>query len=261
MFQNEAAHLKEWLEFHKLVGVQHFYLYNNLSSDNYKQILEPYIKSGQVTLINWPFAQENWLSIQLAAYNNLISKVRYSTKWLALLDLDEYLFPTEQDTLPAFLSTYEQFAGVCVNWQLYGTSGVKQVLPHQLLIENLVYKAPTEHPENRLGKVICQPVLINGPVMSTHVFTYKPGYYQVTPHKEPSYNKAMPSITIDKIRINHYWTGDEHYFKTVKVPRRLRFGSTMHDCLSRHTLYKQVKDTSIFRFIPELKQRLRHSSI
>lgn len=31
IFQDEAAYLKEWIEFHKLVGVQHFYLYNHAS--------------------------------------------------------------------------------------------------------------------------------------------------------------------------------------------------------------------------------------
>ena len=43
MFQDEARWLKEWLEYHLLVGVQHFYLYNNLSSDNYQDVLQPYI--------------------------------------------------------------------------------------------------------------------------------------------------------------------------------------------------------------------------
>ena len=54
IFQDETPYLKEWLEFHLMAGVQHFYLYNNNSTDNYLQILLPYIKSGTVELMNWP---------------------------------------------------------------------------------------------------------------------------------------------------------------------------------------------------------------
>ena len=29
IFKNEEPYIKEWIEFHKIVGVDHFYLYNN----------------------------------------------------------------------------------------------------------------------------------------------------------------------------------------------------------------------------------------
>ena len=64
IFQNEAPYLKEWIEFHKLVGVEHFYLFNNCSTDDYLAILQPYIESGEVDLFQWPtraVSWENWL--------------------------------------------------------------------------------------------------------------------------------------------------------------------------------------------------------
>ncbi len=54
IFKNESVFLKEWLEYHLLIGVEHFYLYNNFSEDNYQDILAPYIEKGQVTLTEWP---------------------------------------------------------------------------------------------------------------------------------------------------------------------------------------------------------------
>ena len=35
IFKNEAPFLKEWLEFHLMLGIDHFYLYNNNSEDDY----------------------------------------------------------------------------------------------------------------------------------------------------------------------------------------------------------------------------------
>ena len=43
-FKNEAPYLREWIEFNHIVGVDHFFLYNNNSEDNYEEIIEPYVK-------------------------------------------------------------------------------------------------------------------------------------------------------------------------------------------------------------------------
>ncbi|MGC1878452.1 MAG: glycosyltransferase family 92 protein [Rhabdochlamydiaceae bacterium] len=37
IFRDEARFLKEWIEFHKLIRVEHFYLYNHRSQDNLKK--------------------------------------------------------------------------------------------------------------------------------------------------------------------------------------------------------------------------------
>lgn len=69
IFKNEALYLKEWIEFHRIVGVEHFYLYNNNSDDNYREVLEPYIKRNIVTLVDWPKNQA-----QIEAYKDCIHK-------------------------------------------------------------------------------------------------------------------------------------------------------------------------------------------
>ena len=51
ILKNEARYIKEWLDYHLLAGVDHFYLYDNASSDNYNEIIAPYVAAGVV--INW----------------------------------------------------------------------------------------------------------------------------------------------------------------------------------------------------------------
>ena len=46
MYKNEALYLAEWIEYHRIIGVDHFYLYDNLSDDYHEAILEPYIRAG-----------------------------------------------------------------------------------------------------------------------------------------------------------------------------------------------------------------------
>mgnify|MGYP002522247983 CR=1 FL=1 len=35
IFKNESRFLKEWMEYYVMIGVDHFYMYNNNSEDDY----------------------------------------------------------------------------------------------------------------------------------------------------------------------------------------------------------------------------------
>ena len=50
--QNEAPFVAEWLEYHRLphVGVSHFYLYDDGSTDGLQAVLAPYVGAGLATL-------------------------------------------------------------------------------------------------------------------------------------------------------------------------------------------------------------------
>ncbi len=54
IMKNEGPYLKEWLEFHLMTGVEHFYLYDNSSDDETVKILDDYIKRGIVSYHLWP---------------------------------------------------------------------------------------------------------------------------------------------------------------------------------------------------------------
>ena len=69
IMKNEGPYLKEWLDFHILVGVTKFYLYDNESTDETKEILKPYIKSGIVEYNYWPGK-----AMQMAAYFDILDK-------------------------------------------------------------------------------------------------------------------------------------------------------------------------------------------
>jgi hypothetical protein len=261
MFQNEGPYLKEWLEFHKLVGVQHFYLYDNNigpNIDNYKEILEPYIKNGEVELIPWhskPPVNGNWLPIQCAAYRDSIKRFSGKVKWLAFLDIDEFLFPVEKDTLTEFLADYEQFGGVCVNWQIYGTSEIDEIPKDKLMIEELVYKAEEQDPENKRVKSIVRPELV-ADCRNPHFFLYKTGYFQVSPSKKRFEGPFLFPIDVKKIRINHYWTRTEKYFREFKIERRKKFNNNIELVMQRYRAANKVKDTAILRFVEQLRQRM-----
>ena len=119
IFKNEAPYLREWIEFNHIVGVEHFYLYNNNSEDDYMKVLKPYIVCGLVTLIQWPYNQK-----QMECYMACIDEYASETKWLGFIDIDEFIVPKSTNSIYDFLQPFEKKAGaVNIYWKIFGTSG------------------------------------------------------------------------------------------------------------------------------------------
>src|SRR5690348_7730635 len=122
LFKNEAKYLKEWIEYHLLAGVDHFYLYNLDSTDDYIKVLRPYIEKKQVTLVFWhdfigEQDEENlfiWaLGTQIPAYENAARfRAIKETKWLVFLDVDEFLVSPQSHNLSSILEKYNDYPGV-----------------------------------------------------------------------------------------------------------------------------------------------------
>lgn len=209
-FRDEARYLDEWLTFHAGVGVDHFYLYNNRSEDDFLSVLAPWIAARKVTLADWPGAGG-----QVAAYNHCLRRARRSTRWLAFIDIDEFLFSPSGRRLPEVLRQYEDLPAVFVYWRLFGSSGhdrrpggpVVEAYTRRLdddLSESLVPSGTTGRP--RQGKSISNPrrVLKAG--------VHRPLWSWGRPLDEkrrplPHGLSAPPGpISCEYLRINHYWS-------------------------------------------------------
>jgi hypothetical protein len=119
IFKDEGLSLKEWIEYHKIVGVDHIYLYNNFSSDNYLEILQSYVEDGYITLTEWPVVRP----AQAKAYNHFYNNFWNETKWVAFIDLDEYLCPKRVDDVKTWFRLYENFPSMVIYWKQFGSSG------------------------------------------------------------------------------------------------------------------------------------------
>ena len=117
IFKDEARFLGEWLHFHSGVGVDHFFLYDDDSSDDFHAVLDPWIAAGKVTLINGRGRN------QVSAYNDCIDRFAGMSRWIAFIDLDEFLFSPKSRDLKQALSRYRDLPAIFVHWVLYGSSG------------------------------------------------------------------------------------------------------------------------------------------
>ena len=92
--KNEGPYLKEWLEFHLMTGVEHFYLYDNNSDDETIEILKGYIQRGIVSYQFWPDHPG-----QLKACMHTLTNYKNDSFWIAFIDLDEFIIPVEMNSI------------------------------------------------------------------------------------------------------------------------------------------------------------------
>ncbi len=133
MFKDEAVYLREWLEYHLMVGVDHFYLYDNNSSDDFERVIGKYLDEGVATLIHW--TKEH---AQVEGYEDCIRRFQSESDWIGFIDVDEFLVPVEEESLVSFLDRFSNRASVLVYWRLFGSGGMLDRDTKRLVTEDFV---------------------------------------------------------------------------------------------------------------------------
>ena len=121
MFRNESWNLKEWLEHYKLHGVDHIYLIDDFSTDDYLPILQPYIDSGYVTLFKNDVTKR-YTGRQIDITNKYTLPIVNESKWIGNVDLDEYLYSRDCICLKELLRQYEKYGCVLTNWVWFNSN-------------------------------------------------------------------------------------------------------------------------------------------
>ncbi|MCM1218495.1 MAG: glycosyltransferase family 92 protein [Lachnospiraceae bacterium] len=210
--KNEGPYIAEWIEYHRLVGFQKFYFYDNESDDNTSKVLSPYIDSGIVE-----YTLMRGKARQLDAYNDAINKHKHECRWMAFLDMDEYLVPTEPfkpiNKIVSELVDSENrgAAGIGVNWAVFGSSG-HQHKPEGLITENFVRRGENTHWVNYHIKTVCNPRLV-AYYISPHYPLYKIGAYSINDSDgKRLWGWFCHNVAWKNLRINHYFTKSKEQY-------------------------------------------------
>jgi hypothetical protein len=258
IFRDEAPYLREWIEFHRLVGVERFFLYNNRSADAHEQVLAPYLDDGSVELRDWPVFPG-----QIAAYDNCLETHRNDTRWIAFIDTDEFLFSPTDKTLLETLAEFERWPGVGVNRLRFGASG-HRTKPSGLVIENYVHRAP---PQRYLIKTIADPRRTVR-CLTAHAFEYADGWAVDENHRPLDPSREVPrrgpgagrvyteSFSVDRLRINHYVTKSEEEHLARSRRRQADTGEPRRSAVLKLPNFEKERDDTILRYLPELRERL-----
>ena len=202
ILKNEAPYIKEWIDYHLLAGVDHFYLYDNESTDNIREILNPYIISGVVDYAVCPGK-----CAQMVAYNNAIQKYKFDCNYMLFIDLDEFVYPHENKSIVEIVKEYfdmnPNIAGFVIHVIFFGSSGQEKANFDKDVLERFIYRSEINFPGNRYVKTILNPRLVEL-IRDPHVAIYFNGKFAVREDKKVISNSLNDSSVADRISINHY---------------------------------------------------------
>jgi hypothetical protein len=204
LFKNEEHIIEEWIEHYLSRGVEHIYLINDKSTDGFLPKIQRYIDSGIVTLFNAEF--DYYQRRQRDMYNTFIMPVLKETKWMIMVDLDEFLWTPVSKDLNVMLDRCSNFAQIQVCHTLFGSNGFIEQ-------PKSVVSSFTKRAKNSVG---FQKYIINTDYefvsLNVHSASFKDDIYV---------NDANKFVLLgpEYFRLNHYSCQSLNFWKEVKCTR------------------------------------------
>jgi len=236
--RDEAYYLEEWIEYYLAAGIEHFFFYEKLSQDNYRNVLSPYLDRGIVTLLDsWPH-----IPVSPAAEHDCILRAVGRFEWVGFLDADEFVVIRDNGSIGDFLSQFRTQAGVALHWYMFGSNGhIKR--PSGSVISEYTRRA--EAP-NRHVKCFVRPESVSK-CRNSHSWYYRWMRHAVTEKGRSVSGSTCVPASADSAWINHYHhKSDQDYFekaarKSVLDTVGMRFGTRS----TRRHVGSQSKDNAV----------------
>lgn len=238
-------YMEEFICFHLAIGIEHFYIYDNDSSIPIKQTLKNYIDKGVATVIDFPGRGK-----QMPAYGHCLSTFNKQSKWIAVVDLDEFIVPKSGGDIKNILPRYETYGALAVNWKMFGSNGHIDK-PNGLTIENFTSATPCHFPPNKHIKTIVNTQYYYSISGDPHHFKYVNGSYAVNENISMVKN-AFSDHSCNIIQVNHYFTRSLEEFK-IKAARTRADVLSNEPCRQLQEFYDLdgccfVKDESALKY-------------
>lgn len=200
----EEPYIDEWIKYNLALGFSHIYIYDNSDTFTLKNK-----NADNVTVIHFPGEQK-----MLESRNIFIVQYRNKHKWVAHIDIDEFIVLKKHNNIIDFLNDYDDCDSIAINWLMFGTSNdinyrnepVTKRFQYCSNDINIHYKCISKIKSINLCTHSHRPLLHNGSIYDTNRIVINDIF-----NPNGDYNVAC---------IHHYYTKSEEEFK-AKIERRM----------------------------------------
>ena len=196
IIKNER-YLEEFIIYNRVIGVEHFYIYDNESDIPIKERLNQDFFKECCTITDFPGKIQ-----QLNAYNHCLQNYGKETNWLIIVDGDEYILPKKHNNIQDFLKEYDNDGtqAIGINWVMYGSSFYDKI-QNGFLVDKYRYCNKTQ---NKHIKTICKPEFTIGFTDNPHSVSVNDPSKYIDVKKNVITGPFNQNDTVDIIQINHY---------------------------------------------------------
>lgn len=263
VLRDEENYVAEWASFHKAVGVRHFFVYDDGSTDRTLPILRDLLPQAELTILPWRFGMRDVrmslpLNRQVLAFAHAILNFGADFRWMAFIDVDEFILPKTGRTIEEALAGAKGFPNISLPWHMFGTSGHK-TRPSGPVTRSYTLRAadPMSRLENVMNfKCIVDPCAVSE--VSVHHFSTREfgdktanDAGQVFPLAR---RKSREFYSSRHLQLNHYYTRSQEEFArkierggvspTVWEKRKTRLTIALQNMEK-----EQVEDLSMIQFL------------
>lgn len=252
VIRNCGKRVREWLAFHKAVGIERFIIVLHDCLDNTEDEIKRLPFGKDIVLHHMDVNQK---LPQLGAYQRLLDDYKDTTKWITFLDDDEFLYSPIEDDIKKIVRLFKAYGGVVVNWQWFGSNN-HVLSPTGLVIESYTKKATTNYIFHRGCKSIVQSKAVHG-IISPHIFITNPVCVneEYEPLVQSAYWKNGPPPAINLLRVNHYKVKsmEDWVMRVQRGDCTLKNPAPVDVERFKAEDRNDVEDTDILRFVEQVK--------
>lgn len=222
VFKNEAMILEEWINHYIKEGVEHFYLVNNGSDDNFMEIIEQY--SSIVTLVNDNYRQEKHTLVYLMN-KHFLNKIKLEAEWVITCDIDEYIYNKHNyKTIKHFLNNKGQVKNdigtIWIPWKLFYASK-NDCIENSIISEVLERRPRLPDRDYGDGKSIYRVRDLNQLQLhhGSNPYNFKLNKEINNNKKDINNNKTLILNIDSNLYCNHYRFISKEYYEKIKCVR------------------------------------------
>jgi len=237
VFKNESGILEEWLNHYFFHGVEHIYLVNDFSSDDYMPILNKF--SDKITLFHNDIVTKE-VGRQVLIYDKYFKSLLPTTKWMSILDMDEFLYSPVEINIQHILTMYEDIEMILIDWVHFGSN--KHILQPKSVVEGFTMRA-------RYGKN--KPYYGYKCIFQTKYLSYF-GIHECGITGNKIRLQYTETSEVPKLLINHYNIQSLEFYLSVKQTRGDINNWFEHQNLKRDEKYfdfyddNDIQDTRLY---------------
>ncbi len=213
ILKDEAPNMAEWLCHHMAIGVDHFFLYDNGSTDDLHEVLKPYADHGIVTTVYFPMR-----GLQRDANNHVVRFFGATTEWLAYVDIDEFLVPEHDEPISTILARFGDAEQVLVSRKEFCYGGHRT--PPGGLVTEAYQEVSVDVPRVGTSAILAKPIIRATGVarVGIHNATTVHGRTVNTAGQSTSEEATViEDPTYANLQMNHYYTKSWQEFQAKRT--------------------------------------------
>lgn len=205
VFRNEEHCIVEFIEHCLYHGIDHIYMINDFSNENFRPLIQPYLDRGVVTLFENDIITTQ-LHRQCQIYNKFFLPILNETEWIAIIDLDEFLYSPSEIDIKNVIKKYDDYNNIKVEWVNFGSNN--KITQPSSIVEGFTMRSKMTNLNHYSYKSIMKANDISN-------FGVHESYIKNVKSINLSYTNSGPN----ELLINHYRLQSRELFVNVKATR------------------------------------------